>query len=267
MVYGVYIKIGVLVRFSYDSTHSKVLGSGREVFPLTFSRVLRFGDGVFVFQENSDMITILKICDNMPFIQKIDNPLFGKVAISKDGCAVLFYDKQIEDATIHFQYQVWEFTPESGWGLYLHSDGKIGTKHCGLSMDWLSLTGTQSCRRSVGVLVDGKTAILSFFDFTSRELYEYSLHLPKTITQFTKDEVIDSVVDAAPNVLLISKGKWWSVVNVSDHKVVASLSFCKTYWALQPRPFYLSSKGLLLVVYQNVIKCFKIHNIENCLTS
>ena len=90
---------GALVRFPYDSIHLKVLGSGREVCPLTFSIVLRFGDGVFVFQENSDMITILKICDNMPFIQKKGNPLFGEVAISKDGCAVLFYDKQIEDAT------------------------------------------------------------------------------------------------------------------------------------------------------------------------
>ena len=43
---------GVLVRFPYDSTHSKVLGSGREVCPLTFYRVLGFGEGVFcVLQE------------------------------------------------------------------------------------------------------------------------------------------------------------------------------------------------------------------------
>ena len=78
---------GALVRFSYYSTHSKVLGSGREVCPLTFYRVLGFGEGVFVFKGNDNMITILKICDNMPFIQKIGNPLFGEVAISKDGCA------------------------------------------------------------------------------------------------------------------------------------------------------------------------------------
>ena len=251
----------VLIRFSYYSSHSKVLGSGREVCPLTFYRVLGFGEGVFVFKENNNMITILKICDNIPFIQKIGNPLFGKVAISIDGCAVLFFKEQTEDATIHLQYQLWEFTPESGWELHL--DGKIGTKLCELSMNWLSLTGTQSCRRSECVLEDRGTAILSFFDFTSRKLYEYSLHLPNT----TKYLRIVSVVDIAPKVLLISTGTLWSVVNVSDHKVVATLIFGDIFWILRHRFFYLSSKGLLPVVYENVIKCFKIHNIENCLTS
>ena len=250
---------GALVRFPYDSTHSKVLGSAREVCPLTFYRVLRFGEGVFVFQENFDMITILKICDNMPFIQKIGNPLFHKVAISKDGCAVLFYKEQTEDATIHLQYQVWEFTPESCWELHL--DGKIETGHYKFSIDWLSLTGTRSCRRLVWVLEDEGTAILFFFDFTSRELDD--LYLPST-----KYADKNRVVDVAPNVLLIITGKWWSVVNVSDHKIVATLSGRDIYVGLRSSHlFYLSSKGLLLVIFENVIKYFKIHNIENCLTS
>ena len=253
---------GALVGFPYYSGHSKVLGSGREVCPLTFYGVLGFGEGVFVFTGNDNMITILKICDNMPFIQKIGDPLFGEVAISKGGCAVLFFKEQTEDATLHLQYQVYEFTPESGWELHL--DGKIGTKLCEFSMGWLSLTGTLSCRRLVCVLVDGsrETAILSSFDFTSRELYEYSLHLP-----ITKYAYIDRVVDVAPNVLLISTGKWWNVLNVSDHKVVATLSFGDIDLLSPPHLFYLSSKGLLLVVFLNVIKYFKIHNIENCLTS
>ena len=254
---------GALVRFPYDSTHSKVLGSGREVCPLTFYRVLEFGEGVFVFLGNDNMITILKICDNMPFIQKIGNlffhnppfhdPLFREVAISKDGCAViLFY------VTIHLQYQVWEFTPESCWELHLN--GKIETVFYNFSVRWLSLTGTRSCRRLVWVLEDLGTSFLFFFDFTSRELDD--LYLPST-----KYADENRVVDVAPNVLLIITGKWWSVVNVSDHKIVATLRACNIYLGLQPRLFYLSSKGLLLVVYQNVIKCIKIHNIENCLTS
>ena len=248
---------GELVRFSYYSSHSKVLGSDREVYPLTFYWVLGFGEGVFVFEGNDNMITILKICDNIPFIQKIGNPLFGKVEISKDGCAVLFYKK---DATIamHLQYQVWEFTPESGWELHL--DGKIVTKLRALFVNWISLTGTQSCRRLVCVLKDGEGAIVSFFDFTSRELDE--LYIPST--EYAN---IKWVVDVAPNVLLISTGALWNVLNVSDHKVVATLIFGDIFWDSRPRLFYLSSKGLLLVVCENVIKYFKIHNIENCLTS
>ena len=238
---------GALVRFSYDSTHSKVLGSGREVCPLTFYRVLGFGEGVFVFTGNDNMITILKICDNMPFIQKIGNPLFHKVAISKDGCAVLFYK---ENYTIHLQYQV---------------DGEIGTTLCKVQNYWLFLTGTQSCRRLVLVEEDERTAFLFLHDFTSRGLCEgYSFDLPASryVNIFRV-----YMVDVAPNVLLIIRRNWWSVLNVSDHKIVARLSGCDNYLSLRLRLFYLSSKGFLLVVYQNEIKCFKIHNIENCLTS
>ena len=250
---------GAVVRFSYYSTRSKVLGSGREVCPLTFYGVLGFGEGVFVFTGNDNMITILKICDNMPFIQKIGNPFFHEVAISKDGCTViLFHTEESEYITIDLQYQVWEFTPESCWELHLN--GKIETALFRCSMNWLSLTGTQSCRRLVCVLEDRGIASLFFFDFTSRELYE--LYIPSS-----ECAVIKWVVDVAPNVLLIIARKWWNVVNVSDHKVVATLSFGDIDLILRPRLFYLSSKGLLLVVYQNVIKCFKIHNIENCLTS
>ena len=206
------------------------------------------------------MITILKICDNMPFIQKIGNPLFDEVAISKDGCAViLFYKEQTEDATTHLQYQVWEFTPESCWEL--HFDGEIETiLYHEVSMVWFSLTGTQSCRRLVLALSDRDIAILSFFDFTSKELDE--LFIPSTTCP-----VIEWIVDLAPNVLLINTGIYWTVVNVSDHKIVATLRACEIDLRLRPRLFYLSSKGLLLVVYQNVIKYFKIHNIDNCLTS
>ena len=118
---------GVLVRFPYDSTHSKVLGSGREVCPLTFYWVRGFGEGVFVFTGNDNMITILKICDNMPFIQKIGNQLFESVAISKDDCAVILlsYRDESEYTTMYLQYQVWEFTQESCWELHL--DGEIKT--------------------------------------------------------------------------------------------------------------------------------------------
>ena len=176
---------GVLVRFSYNFTHSKVLGSGREVCPLTFHRVLGFGEGVFVFTGNDNMITILKICDNMPFIQKIGNQLFEKVAISKDGCAVILlsYRDESEYFTIHLQYQVWEFTPESCWELHLDrkiEDIELKTGLYEFRTGWFSLIGTQSCRRLVCALNDRDlgTAFLSFFDFTSKELYE--LYIPST---------------------------------------------------------------------------------------
>ena len=113
--------------------------------------VLRFSEGVFVFtQYDNYKITILKICDNTPFNQKICDHFLGDVAISNDGCAVLLYHKiseQTEDITTHLQHQLWEFTPESGWELHL--DGTIGRKFRKIGLKCLSLAGTQNCRRSL----------------------------------------------------------------------------------------------------------------------
>ena len=248
---------GALMRFPYDSTHSKVLGSGREVCLLTFGIVLGFGEGVFVFQGNDNIITILKICDNMPFIQKVGNPPFRDAAISKDGCAVVLYHKipeQTEGITTHFQYQLWEFTPESGWELYL--DGIIRRKLRKIGLKCLSLTGTQNCRRSMWMrsnLTSFNTTLTFFDHFSRRELYEYSL------PYFMSGDV--RVVDVAPNFLLIKGGIWLSILNASDNRVIATLPFFEGLSNI----FYLSSKDLLLVVFENDIKYLKIYNLEKIL--
>ena len=252
---GLYLWVvceGALVRFPYYSKHSKVLGSGREVCTLTSSMILGFGEGVFVFRENHNMmITILKICDNMPFVQKISNPPFKDAAISKDGYAILLYNTT-EDDTTCLQYQLWEVTPESGWELYL--DGKIATIFA-QELKCLSLIGTRNCRRSMW-MKPYKTSSnnnLAFFDHSSRELYESSL------PHVTSLDV--HVVDVPPKFLLISGDNWLNVLNVSDYKVIATCPFCKDLYDF----FYLSSKDLLLVVSQENIKYFKIHNLEKIL--
>ena len=248
---------GALVRFPYDSTHSKVLGSGREVYPLTSGMILGFGKGVFVFEENDNVITILKICDNMPFIQKIDDAPFRGAAISKDGCAVLLYHEGYD--TICLQYQLWEFTPENSWELHLY--GKTETELGIRCLECLSLTGSQSYRRSVWVGHDstGPRSVICFFDFSSKKLSEYSLGF--IVVSCVR------VVDVAPNCLLITTNNWLRVVNVSDNKIIATLPFCDYHWKNLFDIFYLSSKDLLLVVFANDIKFFKIHNLENCLKS
>ena len=245
---------GALMRFPYDSTHSKVLGSGREVCLLTFGIVLGFGEGVFVFQGNDNMITILKICDNMPFIQKVGYPPFRDAAISKDGCAVVLYHKipeQIEGITTHLQHQLWEFTPESGWELHLV--GTIRRQLSEIGLKCWSLTGTQNCRRSMWSVHTSFYTILTFFDHSSRELYEYSL--PYVLSGNA------DVVEVAPNFLLIKGGNCLSVLHALDNKVIATLPF----WRDLSNIFYLSSKDLLLAVFEDDIKYFKIHNLEKIL--
>ena len=247
---------GEVVRFPYYSTHSKALGSGREVYPLTSTMILGFGEGVFVFRGNDNVITIFKISDNMLFIQKIVDRPFSEAAISKDGCAVLLYNTT-EDDTTCLQYQLWEFTPESEWEFHL--DGTIRTEFCKLEVQWMSLTGTQNCRKLTCVGDDEREPYaLFYFDFTSRELDNVSLNLPSVL-------VVDplQVVDVAPNFLLIRAGACLYVVDLSDRIIIATLSFFSYDGKFNPDIFYLSSKGLLIVVWKEAIKCFRIHNIEN----
>ena len=247
---------GAIVRFPYYPTHLKVLGSGLETHPLKFDRVLGFGEGVFLCAESGNMITILKVCDNMPSFWNIGALPFSKAAISKDGSSVLFYDT-IEDDTSCLQYQLWEFTPESGWKLHLH--GTIGTKFLELGVTWLSLTGTQNCRRltCVGHDLKGLRALF-FFEFTSRVLYQYSLNLSSPALRLESQ-----VLDVTPNFLLIATASFFNVFNVPDNKIIATSCFCGDDGRGLSNIFYLSSKGLLIVVLEGVIKCFKIHNIEN----
>ena len=246
-----------VVRFPYCSTHSKALGSGREVCPLTFYRVLGLGEGVFVFRGNDNMITILKISDNMLFIQKIVDRPFSEAAISKDGCAVLLYNTTEDDPTC-LQYQLWEFTPESEWEFHL--DGTIRTEFRKLQVRWMSLTGTQNCRELMCVGHEEHEGIaLFFFDFTSRELYEKFIIV---------DTVLEDaqVVDVRPNFLLIEESMFLHVLDLSDLSIITRLCFRDYDSEFIPDIFYLSSKSLLIAVLKDAIKCFKIHNIENCLS-
>ena len=260
---------GVLVRFPYSPTNSKVLGSGVEIRPLTFRRLIKCGEGVFVFEGNDNMITILKICGNVIDFQKISNSLFDSAGMSdddwfdeavnicKDGCAVLF-DRITAYDTGCFPCQLWEFTLESGWEL--HFDGTIEAK---FPVRFLSLNGTQNCRRLTLVRYDEvENCSVNFtvpvFDFSSKKLNEYSLYLPEVNFEW--------VIDVAPNILLLKpeESHLLSVLNVSDNKTMTSIGFCG-YSRIWDDVFYLPSKGLLLAVVRDVIKYFKIHNLDKCL--
>ena len=248
---------GEVVRFPYYSTHSKTLGSDRAVCPLTFTMILGLGEGVFVFRGNDNVITILKISDNMLFIQKIVDQPFSEAAISKDGCAVLLYNT-IEDDTTCLLYQLWEFTPESEWEFHL--DGTIRTEFRKLRVRWVSLTGTQNCRELMCLGHDERLGLaLFFFDFTSGELDEKFIF----VAAWLEDA---QVLDVRPNFLLIKLNMFLHVLDLSHLSIIATLCFYHYDGKFIPDIFYLSSKGLLIAVLKDAIKCFKIHNIENCLS-
>ena len=252
-----------LVRFPYYSKHTNVLGNGVEICRLKFDKILGFGEGVFVCKRSDNIVTILKISDNMPFLWRICDLPFNKAAISKDGCAVLFYIEHWCDLLL----QLWEFTREGHWKLYF--DGEIrGMFTSCFNVVWVSLSGTRNCRRSMFVQNQsgsgGSWFILSSFNFKSRNQHELGFQ-SKTLD--LPDGNVDWVDDVAPNLLLIKVDSWLQVFNVSDNKVIATVSFCKYDLLHFSEILYLSPQGLLLLVLDNDIKYFKIRNLENCLKS
>ena len=128
-------------------------------------------------------------------------------------------------------------------------------------MKFLSLNGTQNCRRLTLVRWDAVnfTYDLPVFDFSSRKLYEYSLYLP--------DVYFEWVIDVAPNILLLKplQSHLLIVLNVSDNKTMTSIGLCGYSYGTYNHVSYLPSKGLLLAVVHDVIKYFKIHNLDKCL--
>ena len=125
----------------------------------------------------------------------------------------------------------------------------------------MSLTGTRNCRELTCLRHDERLGLaLFFFDFTNRELYEDSLYLSSALSEDAQ------VVDVAPDFLLIKTCVYLNYLDLSDLSIIATLCFCNYDGKFIPDIFYLSSKSLLIVVLEDAIKCFKIHNIENCLS-
>ena len=247
---------GVIVKFPFDSGHPKGLGSGINEFTLNFDCILQFEKDVLVIEAGG--ILIVKIFENKLIISpQIPHSIFcvSSSAISPDGCAVLLCNYRSE-------YQLWEFARENGWELHLF------TRFPNLDIvqvHWLSLTGTRNSRRCMYLTYDSNGSprfdlSLNFIDLSNGSW-------PKCLLN-SVGYAIRQVYYAAPNFLLIYWSRWVHVYNVSDGKTIAVLYFGNVCETLHDAPsFYLSTRGLLLFVLKNDIKCFRINNIDNCLES
>ena len=86
---------GVVVKYSYDSTNTTVLGNDLQECDINFHKVLKFAEGVLVVSLNKeDEISIFKICNEKLCSQQCPRSILASsVAISSDGCAVLLYSR------------------------------------------------------------------------------------------------------------------------------------------------------------------------------
>ena len=248
----------VVLKFPYHSANEEILESDPEECAINFDRVLKFDEGVLVFEvnnENGENICVSKICDNkLNSSQPLPNSTLGYscVAISSDGCAVLLYRWP--------EYQLWEFAGETGWEL--HSTASF-RNFANVDVLWVSLVGTRDDRSSAWLLSENDIEkdpmpyyFCYFFNFLNEPLYRGVL---SSIWSY-----VHQVCYVAPNHLLLFCDECVHVFNLSLGKMITVLYFRSNWQTFRSASIlYLSSKGLLIFVLPNYIKCFKIHNIEN----
>ena len=156
----------VVVKFSYDSVRTNVVGNCVEECAINVGNERKYGEGVVVSREDvssaRNYISILKICDNKLFSQQIIRTgvidLSSATLISSDGCAILL--KVSSPAQV---FELWEFSTENGWELNTTED--FVDMHC------LFLTGTRNSRTLFGRTTNDNAYVL--FDFSSRKLSKF----------------------------------------------------------------------------------------------
>ncbi|CAB4014427.1 E3 ubiquitin- ligase DZIP3, partial [Paramuricea clavata] len=203
---------GVVVKYSYDSTNTTVLGNNLKECDINFHTVLKFAEGVLVVSLNKEReISIFKICNEKLCSQQCPKSIFASsVAISSDRCAVLLYRWAFSS------YQLWEAGCENRWEL--HSAGKLDNLKT--EVDSLYLTGLQNHRSSLWLIQDDND---DFFagDFSLGRI-DFSIGTPclHSIASFWSFTAIKACY-VPSNFVLIFLPKCLHVVNISKGATIA----------------------------------------------
>ena len=246
---------GVVVKYPYDSTRTKVLGNYLEECAINFKSVLKFAEGVLVIRlSDNGEISILKICNQKIYPQQIPNSSFTatSVAISSDGCAVLLYRKSCSD------YQLWEIACEYTWEV--RSTGKLDDSYW---VSWFCLTGTENSRSSTWL---SSVEVDSSEDWSQR-ICIWSIDLPSCKERFVADlpfpNFLRGVIYVDSDILIIHQDDWICLINVSVGKIIASLYVDEIPDFQNVSSFYIPSRGILVLAGSRHTKFFKIHNTES----
>ncbi len=247
---------GVVVKYPYDSTHTKMLGNYLEECAIDFESVLKFAEGVLVIRlSDNGEISILKIRNQKIYPQQIPDSNFAatSVAISSDGCAVLLHRDSDNPWDCESDYQLWEAACEDGWEVRSTGDGS----HTGVR--WFCLTGTENSRSSIW--------LTSSAGHINERLAVSSIDFPSCKQSFWHELPLNNlrhvVVYADSNCLIIHQDKWIYFLNVSAGEIITSLYVGHHVVSLDVFSFYIPSRGILVLGGTGYAKVFKIHNIEN----
>ena len=243
----------VVIKYPYTLTHKNVVGNYVEECSFDCEGdVLKFEEGVLVYDQVNGKISISKIClENLSQQQILDSKVEGScsVAISSDGCAVLLYDT--DDS---YAYELWEMGSENEWGL--HSAGKLNPL-----TTFGHISGEQDSRSLLWLLnpVDYWTSDSTSVDFSDTTLKSVVWELP---IELPHDSVLSKVIYVNSEHVICHSSHQMYFINLSCG-IVTSL-----YTGPIKEFFFFPSKRLIILfIGSGIIKHFKIHNIDEYLLS
>ena len=248
---------GVVVKYPYNLTQTKVLGNEIEECSINFESVVVFMNGVLVIRTfDNTGICMLKICNKKLYTQQIPNAKFSasSASVSSDGFAVLLYRESSSD------YQLWETAGKHRWELR-----SFGAFNKDDEMAWYCLTGKENSRTSVWLTFklcrndcNYKTHLdLSSIDFGAGTKTSESLLLSM------HDKI--QVIYVNSKIFILHKGEWIHFIRVANGERFTLLYVGRLRDFRPVASFFLASQGLLLLGGERSVKIFKIHNIENIL--
>ena len=242
-----------VIKLSKALTHTTILESALESalveFPVEIDLILKFAEGVLVFQSlTSSEILISKTFDEeMQQCQKASNGRYTgcSVAISSDGRAFLVHREALK-------FELWEIDCKNSWQLISWRDLKVDRS---AEPVWFCLTGTQNSRVMV-VLINDEIFSLNFSSIKSTP------QMCRLARKFNTYHVSD-VIYVAPKFLIIRERSCIFFIDLLNAEII-----CVLYVGVNAEDTlsHLSLRGAhLFVVDKTDIKYFTIHNIENCL--
>ena len=247
---------GMVVKYSYNLTQTKVLGNAIEECSINFESVVVFMKGVLVIRpSDSTGICMLKICDKKLYSQQIPYSNFtaSSVSVSSDGCAVLLYRESSKD------YELWEMAGEHSWKS--RSSGRFNRYE---RVNWFCLIGTEISRTSIWLISTDypaeRSLVLSSIDFvTGKETYIKKLD-PLGTFQWHQVIYVNS------KTIIVHDYNFIIFISIVNGEIIP--------FFLPRRPlrnqtevasFFIPSQGLLLLGGTRSIKIFRIRNIEKFL--
>ena len=254
---------GKVVTFPYQPSEPNVLGNDVLECSLDFYSVLVFAAGILVVNDTENVIDLFQVFGRELRLQKKfplrDSLSENNINVSADGRAVIFVTDNLS------MIQLLEMQYDGSWKLTSKenlNNALLGT------VKWFGVIGGQNSQCILALTEQSK----KFLEFTnlSLDFLNLSSGMWKRLAIEIEVEAyrVEEVIYVEPDILILKQFDYVLFIAMSNGKILGEIHL---YDVLEhsslKKIFYIASHGTLIVIADDRIKCFKIHNIKNRLNT